>query len=53
MSTNIPLMYSMFGLAGTGDEGGSLWPYYGIGVTNRIGREMLCLPYAGFIFSFF
>ena len=24
MSTNIPLMYSMFGLAGTGGEGGSL-----------------------------
>ena len=23
-------------------------PYCGIGVTIRIGREMLCLPYAGF-----
>ena len=23
-------------------------PYYGIGATIRIGREMLCLPYAGF-----
>ena len=26
-------------------------PYFGIGATIRIGREMLCLPYAGF-FSF-
>ena len=26
-------------------------PYCGIGATIRIGREMLCLPYAGF-FSF-
>ena len=25
MSTNIPLIYSMFGLAGTGGEGDSLW----------------------------
>ena len=25
-------------------------PYCGIGATNRIGREMLCLPYAGFNF---
>ena len=25
MSTNIPLLYSMFSLAGTGGEGGSLW----------------------------
>ena len=24
-------------------------PYSGIGVTIRIGREMLCLPYAGFL----
>ena len=24
-------------------------PYYGIGATIRIGREMLCLPYAGFL----
>ena len=23
-------------------------PYYGIGATIRLGREMLCLPYAGF-----
>ena len=23
-------------------------PYYGIDATIRIGREMLCLPYAGF-----
>ena len=23
-------------------------PYYGIGATIRIGREILCLPYAGF-----
>ena len=23
-------------------------PYYGIGATIRIGREMLCLPYARF-----
>ena len=23
-------------------------PSYGIGATIRIGREMLCLPYAGF-----
>ena len=31
-------------------------PYCGIGATIRIGREMLCLPYAGFflrIFFFF
>ena len=31
-------------------------PYCGIGATIRIGREMLCLPYAGFftreLFSF-
>ena len=26
-------------------------PYRGIGATIRIGREMLCLPYAGFFFS--
>ena len=25
MSTNIPLLYSMFGLAGTGGEGDPLW----------------------------
>ena len=25
MSTNIPLMYSLFGLAGTGGKGDSLW----------------------------
>ena len=25
-------------------------PSYGIGATIRIGREMLCLPYAGFFF---
>ena len=25
-------------------------PSYGIGATIRIGREMLCLPYAGFLF---
>ena len=25
-------------------------PYCGIGATIRIGREMLCLPYAGFFF---
>ena len=24
-------------------------PYCGIGATIRIGREMLCLPYAGFL----
>jgi hypothetical protein len=24
-------------------------PSYGIGSTIRIGREMLCLPYAGFL----
>ena len=24
-------------------------PYYGIGATIRISREMLCLPYAGFL----
>ena len=24
-------------------------PYRGIGATIRIGREMLCLPYAGFL----
>ena len=24
-------------------------PYYGIGATIRIGREVLCLPYAGFL----
>ena len=24
-------------------------PYYGIGATIRIGRDMLCLPYAGFL----
>ena len=27
-------------------------PYCGIGATIRIGREMLCLPYAGFFSSF-
>ena len=27
-------------------------PSYGIGATIRIGREMLCLPYAGFFKSF-
>ena len=27
-------------------------PYYRIGATIRIGREMLCLPYAGFLKSF-
>ena len=26
-------------------------PYCGIGATIRIGREMLCLPYAGFFFQ--
>ena len=26
-------------------------PYCGIGATIRIGREMLCLPYAGFFFT--
>ena len=26
-------------------------PYCGIGATIRIGREMLCLPYAGFFSS--
>ena len=26
-------------------------PYCGIGATIRIGREMLCLPYAGFLFK--
>ena len=26
-------------------------PYCGIGATIRIGREMLCLPYAGFFHS--
>ena len=26
-------------------------PSYGIGATIRIGREMLCLPYAGFFFE--
>ena len=26
-------------------------PSYGIGATIRIGREMLCLPYAGFLFT--
>jgi hypothetical protein len=26
-------------------------PYYGIGATIRIGREMLCFPYAGFYFN--
>ena len=26
-------------------------PYCGIGATIRIGREMLCLPYAGFFFK--
>ena len=25
-------------------------PYCGIGATIRIGQEMLCLPYAGFLF---
>ena len=28
-------------------------PSYGIGATIRIGREMLCLLYAGFFSSFF
>ena len=27
-------------------------PSYGIGATIRIGREMLCLPYAGFLYNF-
>ena len=27
-------------------------PYCGIGATIRIGREMLCLPYAGFLRAF-
>ena len=27
--------------------------FVGIGATIRIGREMLCLPYAGFFFSFY
>ena len=27
-------------------------PYCGIGATIRIGREIHCLPYAGFIFIF-
>ena len=26
-------------------------PYCGIGATIRIGREMLCLPYAGFFYD--
>ena len=26
-------------------------PSYGIGATFRIGREMLCLPYAGFLYA--
>ena len=26
-------------------------PSYGIGATLRIGREMLCLPYAGFFWK--
>ena len=28
-------------------------PYCGIGATIRIGREMLCLPYAGFLVATF
>ena len=28
-------------------------PYCGIGATIRIGREMLCLPYAGFFYIVF
>ena len=33
---------------------GILGPSYcGIGATIRIGREMLCLPYAGFFFKVF
>jgi hypothetical protein len=28
-------------------------PSYGIGATIRMGREMLCLPYAGFLFTHF
>ena len=28
-------------------------PYCGIGATIRIGREMLCLPYAGFLIERF
>ena len=28
-------------------------PYCGIGATIRIGREMLCLPYAGFFTRYF
>ena len=27
-------------------------PYCGIGATTRIGREMICLPYAGFLYKF-
>ena len=28
-------------------------PYCGIGATIRIGREMLCLPYVGFLLNIF
>ena len=28
-------------------------PYHGIGATIRIDREMLCLPYAGFLNLYF
>ena len=28
---------------------GYSWSFYGIGATIRIGREMLCLPYAFFV----
>ena len=27
-------------------------PYCGIGATIRIGREILCLPYAGFVYVY-
>ena len=35
--------FKKFGFLGILDP-----PYCGIGATIRIGREMLCLPYAGF-----
>ena len=36
-------VYQKFGILGI-----RCTPYCGIGATNRIGLEMLCLPFAGF-----
>ena len=45
------MIFSVFQKIGFGGILGP--PSYGIGATIRIGREMLCLPYAGFFFALF